>query len=123
MSVAAICGSPSALARLRSRRGLETHLRAGSLSDIGAVTDAIAQASNAITAALLLPCSPRAALPAGCLEPAIESRLRELSAGSPLHLTLVEAVRRRYKQDAMQADKDDKQAFRDRLLAEGEKSS
>lgn len=108
-----------ALARLRSRRGLETHLLAGSLNDPAAVAAAIGRATNPITVALLLPAAVDAALPEVPMESAVVNRLCTVTAGSPLHLTLVEAVRRSYKQTAMQVDKADKQAIRDRLNAEG----
>ena len=104
----------SALAQLRSRRGLETHLRGGTVFGASAVEDALARATNPITVALLLPAARDAPPPAVSVEPAIEARLRTALVGSPLHLTLVEAIRRRYKQDAMQADKADKQAIRER---------
>lgn len=105
----------SALARLRSRRGLETHLRAGNLSDATTVTAAMAGAANPIAISLLLPFVEQVSLPGGVLEPAIENRLRRVRPASPLHLTLVEAVRRRYKHDAMEADKADKEAVQRRV--------
>ena len=107
------------LARLRSRRGLETHLRAGTLTDATVVESALRGATNPITLALLLPFAADASLESVQIEPAIESRLRTVAAGSPLHLTLVEAVRRRYKQDAKDVDKADKRAISERTRAEG----
>jgi hypothetical protein len=107
------------LVRLRSRRGLETHLLAGNLSDFAAVTEAIGRATNPITIALLLPAAANAQLPAIPMESAIVNRLRTSTIGSSLHLTLVEAVRRNYKQTAMLVDKADKLAIRNRLNAEG----
>lgn len=99
----------SARAQLRSRRGLETHPRAGTVHELAAVGEALAAAANPVTVALLLlPAARGATRPAVAIEPAIEGRLRTALVGSPFHLTLVEAVRRRYKQDAMQADKADK---------------
>jgi hypothetical protein len=65
----------------------------------------------------LLPSIPDANVPEGIIEPAIEARLRTAETCSPLHLMLVEAVRRRYKQVAMDADKADKLAVRERLEA------
>lgn len=106
-----------ALAALRSRRGLETHMQAGTLDDPAAVADALREAANPITVALLLPAAPDAPIPKVPVEPAVVNRLRTVAVGSPLHLTLVEAVRRRYKQAAMQADQADKRALRDRLNA------
>lgn len=110
----------SALAQLRSRRGLETHLREGTVHEVAVVEEAVAGATNPVAVALLLPAARTAPPPSVPVEPAIEARLRTALVGSPLHLTLVEAVRRRYKQDAMQADKADKQAVRERLAAEGD---
>jgi hypothetical protein len=99
------------LMRLRSRRGLETHLLVGNLNNIAAVTEAIKRATNPITVALLLPVVPDARLPAIPMESVIVNRLRTTTVGSSLHLTFVEAVRRNYKQTAMLADKADKQAI------------
>lgn len=95
----------TALATLRSRAGWEAHLQAGTLSDVPLVATAIAQAVTPISMALLLPFAPQTVVRSAAIEPAIENRLRTVASGSPLHLTLVEAVRRRYKEDAMQADK------------------
>lgn len=108
-----------ALSQLRSRRGLETHLLAKSLDDLSVVAEALSQSKNPITAALLLPVAENAPLPTVEIEPAIVNRLRVVPVGSPLHLTLVEAVRRRYKQAAALVDKADKQAIRERLNREG----
>lgn len=108
----------AALARLRSRRGLETHLGAGNLAETAVVTEALAQATNPITIALLLPSAPAAVLPAVSIEATIESRLRAIAIGSPLHLTLVESVRRQYKCLAMEQDKADKRAVRERMTSE-----
>lgn len=114
---------PSALASLRSRRGLESHLQVGNLADGKSVAEAITRAKNPVTLALLLPSVPEMPVPAAGIEPAIENRLRNLPSGSPLHLTLVEAVRRRYKQDAIAADKADKQAARERLRLQQDQKS
>lgn len=108
-----------ALARLRSRRGLETHLRGGHLT-AAVAAEGLAGATNPITTAILLPAAPDAT-PAVPVEPAVANRLRTTTLGSPLHLTLVEAVRRRYKQAAMQADKADKLQVRGRLNADDAK--
>lgn len=114
---------PPALASLRSRRGLESHLQVGNLADAKSVAEAITRAKNPVTLALLLPSVPQMPVSAAAIEPAIENRLRNLPSGSPLHLTLVEAVRRRYKQDAMAADKADKQAARERLRLQQDQKS
>jgi len=44
------------------------------------------------------------------IEPVIENRLRIVSPASPLHLTLVEAVRRQYRLAAQAGDRADKEA-------------
>lgn len=109
----------SALAQLRSRRGLETHLRGAQIT-AAVAAEGLAAATNPIATALLLPAAPDAT-PAVAVEPAVANRLRTTTLGSPLHLTLVEAVRRQYKQAAMQADKADKQQVRERLNADDAK--
>lgn len=106
---------PLSLSQLRSRRGLETHLRAGTVSDRAVVADALRLADNPITLALLLPFAAETAIETVPIEPAIESRLRTVLGASPLHLTMVEAVRRRYKHDAKELDKADKRAISERL--------
>jgi hypothetical protein len=103
----------TALAGLRSRRGLETHLRQGRLESTVA-SAALARATNPITVALLLPAGGDGPW-TGRLEPAVTRRLLTAPVGSPLHWTLVEAVRRRYKADAVAADRADKQSVLDRM--------
>jgi hypothetical protein len=49
-------------------------------------------------------------VPTPVIEPVIESRLRIVRPASPLHLTLVEAVRRQYRLAAQAADRADKEA-------------
>jgi hypothetical protein len=107
-----------ALAEVRSRRGLSSYLQAGHLANPAVVERALAKARLAITQACLLPFAPTVAtLPASAvpMEPVILNRLRTVTPGSPLHLTLVEAVRRQYKLAAQAADRADKQAVRARL--------
>ena len=66
----------SALARLRSRWGLETHLREGTVHEVAVVEEAVAGATNPVAVALLLPAARTAPPPSVPLEPAIEARLR-----------------------------------------------
>jgi hypothetical protein len=104
------------LSRLRSRRGFESHLQAGYLQDAGVVAQALALTTLPMAQAYLLPSAPSVAdLPAvpAPVEPVIVKRLRSVPPGSPLHLTLVEAVRRQYKQVAQAADRADKEAIRE----------
>jgi hypothetical protein len=105
---------PSALALLRSRVGLEGFLRAGHLSDPGAVSHALRGSTHPVTQALLLPFSPAAPMPetTPTIEPVVVNRLRTVFPASPLHLTLVEAVRRQYRVFRQTADRRDKEAIR-----------
>jgi hypothetical protein len=106
---------PSALAWLRSRIGFENYLQEGYLRDPEVVRRAILQSKLSITQAYLLPGVPDATGFPGAavpIEPVIERRLRAVSPGSPLHLTLVEAVRRQYMMTMQAADRADKEAIR-----------
>ncbi len=105
---------PEALASLRSRVGLECFLQAGHLSDPKIVSLALRRAVRSVTQALLLPFSPASAasdtVPA--IEPVVVKRLRTVAPASPLHLALVEAVRRQYRVIRQAADRQDKEALR-----------
>jgi hypothetical protein len=104
-----------AVGRVRSRVGFEYYLQLGYLGDPGVLRQAIMQSRMSITQAYLLPAVPDVAgLPAATvpLEPVIEKRLRTVSLGSTLHLTLVEAVRRQYMMAMQAADRADKQSIR-----------
>jgi hypothetical protein len=105
---------PWALASLQSRVGLEGFLQAGHLSDPQIVSEALRHAMHPVTQALLLPFSPASDLSE--TTPAIESvvvkRLRVIAPTSPLHLALVEAVRRQYRAFRQATDKRDKEAIR-----------
>ncbi len=104
-----------ALARLRSRRGLETALQGGHLQVPAVVGQALLQTRLSITQAILLPCAvvdvapPLATVP---LEPVVVNRLRTVAPASGLHLALVEVVRRQYKLAMQNVDAADKQATR-----------
>ncbi len=102
---------PDALSRIRSRSGFETALRRGLFSDAHLVEQALGAASLAITQAFLLPFTPTVTnlkVPTPAIEPVILSRLRTVLPTSPLHLTLVEALRRQYRLFAQAADRAEK---------------
>ncbi len=105
---------PAALTLLRSRIGLEGFLRAGHLGDPQIVSLALQHAVHPITQALLLPFSPESTLPESkpVIEAVVVNRLRTVPATSPLHVTLVEAVRRQYRAYKQAADRRDKEAIR-----------
>jgi hypothetical protein len=101
-----------ALRGIRSRSGFEAALQHGFLARVGDVEQALCSASLAITQAFLLPFAPEASKPPAttpAIEPVILNRLRTVSPASPLHLTLVEAVRRQYRLAAQAVDKADKE--------------
>lgn len=105
----------AALAQLRSRRGFESHLQRGHLSDPATVEQALSQSQLSITQAYLLPAAPAThdlPTPTVAIEPVILARLCTVTLGSGLHLALVEAVRRQYKLAAQAKDRADKQAVR-----------
>jgi hypothetical protein len=102
-----------AIAGIRSRRGFETALQGALLSEVQAVESALMVAPLSITQAFLL---PFAAATTGLLrttpplEPLILKKLRTVVPASPLHLALVEVVRRQYRAAAQAADRTDKDA-------------
>jgi hypothetical protein len=103
---------PEALSGLRSRSGFEAALQKGFLADAQVVEQALLSAHLSITQAFLLPLAPEAAnLPvtSPAIEPVIRNRLRTVTPASPLHLPLVEAVRRQYRLAAQAADRADKE--------------
>jgi len=106
---------PEALSRIRSQGGFETALQRGLFSDVHVVEQALGAANLGITQAFLLPFTPtltkiRATTPV--IEPVMLSRLRTVVPASPLHLTLVEAVRRQYRLFAQTVDRANKEAER-----------
>ncbi len=106
---------PDALCRIRSRGGFETALQRGHFSEPHVVEEALGAASLATTQAFLIPFTPtvtkiQATTPA--IELVILSRLRTVAPASPLHLTLVEAVRRQYRLFAQAVDRADKESVR-----------
>jgi hypothetical protein len=105
---------PEALSGLRSRSGLEAALQKGFFADAQVVEQALLSTRPSITQAFLLPFAPEAAnLPVTTpvIEPVILNRLRTVTPASPLHLALVEAVRRQYRLAAQAADRADKEAI------------
>jgi len=106
---------PDALSGIRSRSGFEAALQKGFFSGGNDVDQALAAARLSMTQAFLLPFAP-AVMNLQVTTPAIErvilGRLRTVSPTSPLHLTLVEAVRRQYRLAAQAADKADKESVR-----------
>jgi hypothetical protein len=105
---------PAALASLQSRVGLEAFLQAGHLSDAASVSAALQRTLFPVTQTLLLPFSPRSALSetTPAMEPVVVKRLRSTVPASPLHLTLVEVVRRQYQAYRQAVDRRDKEAIR-----------
>jgi hypothetical protein len=102
-----------ALSAIRSRCGFESALQKGFYSDSSVAEQALHAARLSISQAFLLPFAHAATnvqVPTPAIEPVIESRLRTVSPASPLHLTLVEAVRRQYRLAAQAADRADKEA-------------
>jgi hypothetical protein len=107
--------APQALSQVRSLRGLERFLQAGILNDPAIVQPALLQTQLSITQAILLPFVGTAAVPPIAsvpMEPVVVNRLRTVAPASPLHLALVEVVRRQYKLAMQNADAADKQAIR-----------
>jgi hypothetical protein len=106
---------PEALSSIRSRSGFESALQQGLLSDAHVVEQALTAAPLTITQAFLLPFAPAVtnlSMTTPTIEPVILKRLRTVSPASPLHITLVEAVRRQYRHAAQAVDKADKEAVR-----------
>jgi hypothetical protein len=103
-----------ALAQLRSRRGFDTYLVESTFSDEAAVRAALRLTPNPVTQAFLLPWAPEAVVPSSALpiEPLVERKLRSIVPASPLHRSLVEVVRRRYKVACQDRDRTDKEAIR-----------
>ena len=102
----------AALQELRSRRGFERWFGTMSRPSLDDIVAAIQTARCVITQAFLIPCTPQIALGLNAtkMEPIIEQKLRTLTAGSALHFSLVEAIRRQYKLAAQAKDRADKEA-------------
>ncbi|MCY2965977.1 MAG: hypothetical protein NT069_20490 [Planctomycetota bacterium] len=103
------------LSQLRSRAGFGTHFLGKSFENRLWVAAAIESTRNPITQAFLIPFAPDAELSHDTVIPVenvILSRLRQIPGGSPLHLSLVEVVRRRYIMFRKDLDRRDKEANR-----------
>jgi hypothetical protein len=110
-----IASAGEALAALRSQSGLLGYLEAGLLTGKNAAAG-LATANNPVTQAFLIPASPDApvAEPVMAIEPVVLARLRSTPPASPLHLGLVEVVRRRYIAFRKDVDRRDKETIRAR---------
>jgi hypothetical protein len=102
-----------ALASLRSQTGLLGYLEAGILTGQNARA-ALAKTTNPVTQTILIPMAPEAPVPDAVLpvEPVVLARLRGTPPASPLHLALVEVVRRRYIAFRKELDRRDKEMIR-----------
>jgi hypothetical protein len=109
-------GTIRALSHLRTRRGFERAGAAGLFRDAGAVREAIGGARHPVTTAYLLPFTPDVDGAPGilALDPAVLRLLRQIQPGSSRHLAVVEAVRLGYQRAAREADRSEKERFRDR---------
>ena len=106
-------GVIAALAALRSRRGYRLAESRGRLANLEQVTVALVVARNPITRSFLLPFVPSASVEhVEGVPDLIAAPLRAVLPGSPRHLALVEAMRRVYRQNAVAADRADKEGFR-----------
>jgi hypothetical protein len=103
-----------ALCNLRSRRGFDTLFAERKLRDGNSVRNALERTTNPITQAFLLPSGPTVVIhSAGAsIEPLVERKLRSVALASPLHHSLVEIVRRRYKVSCQERDRADKETIR-----------
>jgi len=104
-----------ALGQLRSRAGFGDYFQDGALADRPAVTTALSTTTQPVTQAFLIPFAPETQLSTSSvlpIDPVVLDRLRRLGGGSPLHLALVEVVRRRYILFRKAIDRQDKEASR-----------
>jgi len=110
-----------ALSRLRSRRGFDMHHAEGRFNDAAAVRAALELTANPITQAFLLPFAPDAevAPPVVEIEKLVAQKLRSPTPATPLHHSLVEIVRRRYKLVRQEQDRADKDSIRAKLRESG----
>lgn len=101
-----------ALAQLRSRRGFDSHLAKSETLDHRPVSAVIASSTRSITHAFLLPFSPSSELGPSTvpIKPVVIDKLRLVEPASPLHLALVEVVRRQYKVTCQAIDRQDKES-------------
>jgi hypothetical protein len=104
-----------ALTLLRSQAGFLSYLEAGHLTAANAAP-ALGRAPNPVTQSFLIPFAPDAptAAPVMPIEPVVLRRLRTTTPAAPLHLALVEIIRRRYIAFRKEIDRRDKEAIRAR---------
>jgi hypothetical protein len=104
-----------ALASLRSQTGLLGYLEGGVVTGPAAGA-ALARTANPVTQTLLIPFAPDAPVrePVTPIEPVVLARLHTTPPASPLHLALVEVVRRRYIAFRKDVDRRDKEMIRAR---------
>jgi hypothetical protein len=109
------CGvpAPEALGSLRSQAGFLGYLEANILTADNAAM-AQARTINPVTQAFLIPFAPDAAVGESFMpiEPLVMARLRSTPPASPIHLALVEIVRRRYIAFRKERDRRDKEMIR-----------
>lgn len=108
----------SVLKQLRSRSGFGLHVLEKSFERHLDVSTAVAQTRNPITQAYLIPYVPDielSPLSAMSIDPLVLSRLKQVSPASPLHIALVEVVRRRYIAWRRQIDREDKEKIRSQI--------
>ena len=107
-----LAGMVHVLTELRSRVGFEQLLRKSAALDATLAASAFGMATSAITRALLLPFTRAAEVTVGdpgFIGEILAGPMRQCLPASPRHLALVEAVRRLYKKQAMDADRADKE--------------
>lgn len=99
---------------VRSRRGFERVFQAGLLGNPDVVRTASAATGHPVSWCYLAPFAPGIPDPPPefGIEPVVVARLRTAGPGSPLHLSLVEIARRRFKARCQAADASNKQAIR-----------
>jgi hypothetical protein len=104
-----------ALAAMRSQAGILGYLEAGFLTAPNAAA-ALSRTTNPVTQTILIPFAPAAPVPEAviAIEPVVLARLRSTVPASPLHLALVEVVRRRYLAFRKDLDRRDKEMIRAR---------
>jgi hypothetical protein len=108
----------SALAKLRSVRGLETAINKGFTTNITNLETALKITNNPIAQSFLIPFAPHleTELPINEILPApFRKHLKLVEPVSSRHLALVEAVRLRYKRAMQDLDRLDKDEHRKKL--------
>jgi hypothetical protein len=106
-------GAEEALAALRSQSGLLGYMEAGYLTAQSA-REALVKATNPVTQTFLIPFAPNAPVAESVMliESVVLARLHTTPPASPLHLALVEIVRRRYIAFRNDIDRRDKERIR-----------